>query len=92
VKVGDQTIAAVPGAGEPYLLMREECGQKRVLATVGCNQTVGGFVSSKDSLRFTQSASTMMASPPPLDLWERKLIDALTSTRQSRIAGSRLDF
>ena len=92
VKLGDQPIAAAPGGREPYLLLREDKGQKRVSATVGCNQIIGGFVSSGGSLRFSQSASTMMACPPPLDVWERKLIDALTATRESRISGATLEF
>jgi heat shock protein HslJ len=61
-------------------------------ATLGCNQIVGGFVLSKDDLRFTQSASTLMAGPPPLDAWERELIEALAATRQSRIVGNTLEF
>jgi copper homeostasis protein (lipoprotein) len=92
VRLGDSAIPAAPGEREPHLLLSDEHGQKRASATVGCNQIVGGFIAAGASLRFTQSASTRMACPPPLDVWERKLIEALAATRQSRVTGNTLEF
>ncbi|WP_158639110.1 META domain-containing protein [Elioraea rosea] len=86
--LGGAAIGADQGRREPYLLLSGAA--PRFSATVGCNQMIGGFETSGDTLRFRPGPSTMMACPPPLDAQERTLAATLTDTASYRIDGTRL--
>lgn len=90
VKLGDEGIDGMEGRREPHILLRAD--PPDFSATAGCNQIVGGYETSGQSLRFQQPASTMMACPPPLDQLERHLIDALTRAGTWRINGHFLEL
>jgi hypothetical protein len=74
VKMGGEGITAVPGRREPHLLLRLGGERHSYAATVGCNQLIGGFEFTGNTIGFTRATSTMMACPPPLGDLERKLV------------------
>lgn len=90
LRLGDVEIVATAGATEPHLTLDEVEG--RYAATVGCNQLVGRFEAEGEELSFGQGATTMMACPPPLDDWERRLSEALAATTGWRIDGQALEL
>lgn len=86
------TLAAQDGLREPHVVFRDEDGG-RYSATVGCNRINGGFELGGDgSLTLGAGAMTMMACPPPLDAWERQLIDVFGRTASLRIVGPTMVF
>jgi len=90
VRLGTTEIHAAQGRREPHLLLRS--GEPRFAATVGCNQLIGGYEVSGDTLGFSRAASTMMACPPPLDDHERQLGEVLAATVSWRIHGQALEL
>ncbi len=88
VTLGGEAIGADQGRREPSLLL--SAAAPRFSATIGCNQMIGGFESSGDTLRFRSGPSTMMACPPPLDAQERALAAALSETATFRLEGTTL--
>lgn len=90
LRLGKTEIGPSEDGREPHLVLKE--GETRFVATIGCNQIVGGFTRDGDKLRFGQSASTMMACPPPLDAWEAQLIEALTATVSWRVNSQTLEL
>lgn len=87
-RLGGEAIGADQGRREPYLLL--SAAAPRFSATIGCNQMIGGFETSGETLRFRSGPSTMMACPAPLDAQERTLAATLTDTVSYRIDGTRL--
>lgn len=90
VRLGDAVVTAADGRREPHLLLR--VGEPRFVATVGCNQLVGGYEVSGEGLRFSAMASTRMACAPPLDEWEQQLGEVLARTTNWRIEGEALSL
>ncbi len=90
LRLGDVEIVPIDGVNEPHLTLDEAEG--RYSATVGCNQLIGGFEADGATLDFGMGASTMMACPPPLDDWERRLSEALAATAGWRIDGQALEL
>ena len=92
VRLDGQPIAAAPGRREPHLLLKNADGKATYSATVGCNTLLGGYSRQGDALRFTGSASTMMACPPELRQREQALASALARTTQWLGQGQTLQF
>lgn len=90
VKLCDEEVRGKEGHREPHILLRAD--SPRFSATAGCNQIVGGYETTGETLRFQQPASTMMACPPPVDQLERRLADALAKTATWRINGQVLEL
>lgn len=63
---------------------------RRLRATVGCNQIIGRHDTGGDALTLAAAASTMMACPAPLDVLEARLREVLAATRRFRLDGQRL--
>ena len=57
----------------------------------GCNRLLGGFAAHGEQLRFSRTASTMMACPVGMDL-EQALLGALEATDRYRVLGHHLDL
>jgi len=82
-----QELSALPtGRREPHVVLRSG-DEPRYSATVGCNGMMGGYSQNGENLNFGSGASTMMACPPPLDVLERNLGQALAATQKYRING-----
>ncbi len=82
-------LPLVDGRREPHLVLLD-APERRFRATVGCNQLIGGYTLTDDSLTFAAAASTRMACPPPLDTLERRLRDVLERTAKIRLEGQSL--
>lgn len=81
----------VPASGrEPYIVLSAR--DARMHGSSGCNSVAGGFERSGDALRFTRTATTRMACPPPVDELEVRFLDALNATARQRIAGTTLEL
>lgn len=91
LRLGGESIEAQPGHREPHLVFLDD-EEARFAGTVGCNQLVGGYETDGPSLGFSRGASTMMACPPPLDDYERRLHEALEATAGWRITGRALEL
>lgn len=82
-----QEVSTLPtGRREPHVILRSG-DEPRYSATVGCNGMMGDYTQNGESLSFGSGASTMMACPPPLDVLERNLGQALAATQKYRING-----
>lgn len=57
----------------------------------GCNRLLGGFAAYGGQLRFSQTASTMMACAVGMEL-EQELLAALAATERYRVLGRQLDL
>lgn len=92
LRLGKSELEVAEGAREPHLVLRE--GETRFTATVGCNQIIGEFSRDGDKLNFGTGtgASTMMACPAPLDIWEQQMIEALSATTSWRVNGQALEL
>lgn len=90
LRLGDAEVASAEGNREPNLILREDGAS--YTATVGCNQLVGRYELTEDRLSLGAGASTMMACPPPLDDWERRLIGVIEATVAWRIDGQTLEL
>ncbi len=90
LRLGALAPGVAEGAREPHLVLHAAEG--RFAATVGCNQMGGGFETDGGALRFGQTASTLMACPPPLDAAERALAATLAATAGWRINGNALEL
>lgn len=78
----------LPPAREPFLVMRPSEGMFN--ASVGCNMMRGGFSAVEGTLSFTHPASTMMACPADLAVWEVQLGPALQAATTHEIGGRTL--
>lgn len=87
-----EPLIAVDNRREPHLVLVDVDGAMRFRATVGCNQMIGGYEANGDRLSFGRVASTMMACPPPLDVMERRLGEALSMTWRFVLEGDRLEL
>jgi heat shock protein HslJ len=92
VLLGREPVGATEGRREPHLLLRAEGDAGRYSATVGCNQLLGGYTVEGDTLAVTPAAATQMACPPPLDLLERKLGEALFRTARWQVNAQTLEL
>jgi copper homeostasis protein (lipoprotein) len=90
VRLADEPIRTAEQRREPHLILRQE--DNRLSATVGCNHVMGSYELEDGSLRFSGTASTRMACPPPLDAWERALAEVLDKTRRFRIVSQTLEL
>ncbi|TVR98818.1 MAG: META domain-containing protein [Rhodospirillales bacterium] len=90
VRLADTAVETIQGRREPHMLLR--AAEDRFVATVGCNQMIGGFTLDGETIEFGQAAMTMMACPPPLDTLERTLTEALERTATWRINGNALEL
>jgi copper homeostasis protein (lipoprotein) len=90
LRLGDTEVSTGPDRREPNLVLRE--GETSYVATVGCNQLVGGYTLAEGRLGFATGARTRMACPPPLGDWEHKLASALEQTAAWRIDGQTLEL
>ena len=84
-----EPVPHADGAREPHMLVTEG-PDGRYVATVGCNQLVGGYTLTGESLSFGAGAATMMACPPPLDARERRLAEVLRAAASHAISGETL--
>ena len=90
LRLGGAAVAAGEGRREPNLVLRPEPAS--FSATVGCNQIAGGYTLEGERLSFGEAAGTLMACPPPLDDWERRLGQALAAARSWRVDGQALEL
>lgn len=90
LRIGEIEILPGDGRNEPHMVLRAE--DESFAATVGCNQMFGGFTRDEDRLGFSPAASTMMACPSPVDVWEFEFGKALESTAHWRIDGVTLEL
>ncbi len=90
LRIGDVEILPGEGRNEPHMVLRAD--DESFSATIGCNQMFGGFTRDEDRLGFSPAASTMMACPPPLDVWEAAFTKALEATAHWRIDGTMLEL
>ncbi|MGI1663120.1 YbaY family lipoprotein [Palleronia sp. KMU-117] len=81
------TLDGVPGTREPHVVFRPDAYG----ATVGCNRINGGYERTGETgLRLLPGAMTRMACPPPLDEWERRLVEVFGRVTSLRILGPTL--
>ncbi|QLH39699.1 MAG: META domain-containing protein [Defluviicoccus sp.] len=91
VRLDDADVHAQDGRREPHILLR--AGEPaRFSGTVGCNQFIGGYAVSGESLHFEAVASTKIACPPPLDALERAFTEVLGRTVNWNITAQFLEF
>ena len=62
LRLGDTEISTGPDRREPNLMLRE--GESRYVATVGCNQLVGGYALGDGKLAFSAGARTRRVPGP----------------------------
>ena len=84
-------VEVQPTRREPHLVLQGG-DERRLRATVGCNQILGAYETDGETLSFGAAASTMMACPPPLDRMEHSLGEVLFRTRAVRLAGQGLEL
>ena len=89
ISLGDAAIALDEEQGRPHLVLAPD--ELRIAGFGGCNRLLGGFATHGDQLRFSRTASTMMACPVGLEL-EQALLQALGSTDRYRVLGHHLDL
>jgi copper homeostasis protein (lipoprotein) len=89
IGLGDTTIEVDEDQRRPTLVFSTD--ELRVAGFGGCNRLLGGFATHGDQLRFSRTASTMMACPVGMDL-EQALLQALGSTDRYRVLGHHLDL
>ncbi len=87
--LGDAPIELVADQRPPNLVLLPE--ELRMAGFGGCNRLLGGFAVFGDQLRFSQTASTMMACPAGMEL-EQALLQVLDETDRYRVLGRHLDL
>lgn len=92
VRLGDEAVSAAADQREPRLIMRHDGDQAFYKASVGCNQLMGGYRIEGATISLMRGPTTLMACPPPLDVLERKLEQALAATQRWHIQGNTLEF
>ena len=79
------------GRQEPHLVLEtNDAGTYRT--TVGCNRMRGSYALAENALRFSPSASTMMACPEPLNSLERTFREALAGATSFAIERGNAGF
>ncbi len=89
VRLGAAAIELVENQQRPNLVLSPD--ELRMWGHGGCNRLLGGFAAYGDLLRFSQTASTMMACAVGMDL-EQELLQALAATDRYRVLGRVLDL
>jgi copper homeostasis protein (lipoprotein) len=89
LSLGDEPIELAADQRRPNLMLLPE--ERRMAGFGGCNRLLGGFAAFDDQLRFSQTASTMMACPVGMDL-EQALLQVLEETERYRVLGHHLDL
>lgn len=84
------TAVKPAGSSEAYLILH--ANDKSIAGSTGCNRLVGAYELKGNSLRFSPTATTMIACTSPLMKQEQKLIAALKSITAYRIADRRLEL
>jgi copper homeostasis protein (lipoprotein) len=84
-----EAVPPIAGRREAHLVLRDDPGHG-FHATVGCNQVLGRYALEGENLTFQAGASTLMACPPPLDVFEQRLQRVLAATRGFRLEGRSL--
>ena len=77
---GDGPSLSQPPGKPAELLLASD--QERVSGSGGCNRLMGGFRLSGEQLSFSKLASTQMACPPELMVFERRYSEALCRVRR----------
>ena len=89
-QLDDLQIVATAGAREPHIILR--AGEDAFAATVGCNQVLGGVAQVGQSLTLSPGPMTMMACPPPLDAYEKRLVHVLQRVAGYAITGPTMEL
>lgn len=92
IGIGGQRVNPVIGRQEPHLLLRSIDRRRMYAATIGCNQLVGAYLLTGESIVFDGVSGTLMTCPPPLNALEKELNEALARTRRWRVKGNTLEF
>ena len=92
VRLGAETVHAMPGTREPHLVLRNAGERGSYRATVGCNQLAGEYTVNEESIRFTSAAATSPPCPAPLDRLESALSETLAQARGWRITANTLEL
>ncbi len=87
--LGDTAIELAEDQRRPNLVFSLD--DLRITGFGGCNRLLGGFATHGEQLRFSRTASTMMACPVGMDL-EQALLEALKATDRYRVLGHHLDL
>lgn len=87
--VKGEAVEPADDAREPYMILHDGA-EPRYVASVGCNQIVGGYAASGENLNFQPGAMTLMACPPPLDAMEHALNGMLSEVARHQIRGETL--
>lgn len=88
VRLGDEAVEVKDDQREPYFVLHSE--EQRVGGYSGCNRLTGSYVTSEDTLTFSQMGGTMMACAEGMEL-ERAFLDALGKVARFRIEGETLE-
>jgi uncharacterized lipoprotein YbaY/heat shock protein HslJ len=87
--IGDLTIEPAKNKKrQAHLVLTTE--ESRYRATAGCNLIGGQYTLDGDKLRLLPGPMTQMACAPPIDEYERRLLQALESTESWKIDGMNL--
>jgi copper homeostasis protein (lipoprotein) len=87
--LGEDMVALEEGQRRPDLMLSPD--ELRMWGYGGCNRLLGGFAAYGGQLRFSQTASTMMACAVGMEL-EQELLAALAATERYRVLGRQLDL
>ena len=86
-KLGDQVISTPQDAREIHMVLNAD--NQRVAGFSGCNQMMGGYALSGDTIKFDQMAGTMMACASRMDV-ERKFLAMFADVDRWKIQGETL--
>ena len=79
--------AEVPVANaqrEPHLILKSDGSYN---ATVGCNMILGGYSLDGETVAFKPGPMSLMACMPPIDAFERDLVNALSAAASFDVEG-----
>jgi len=87
-RLNGEAVTSTPGKTAPYIELDD--ASRRLSGSGGCNRLLGSYELDGSSLRFRQTASTMMACPGDAMTHEQAFIKALGTVASYRIRGSTL--
>jgi heat shock protein HslJ len=87
--LGEEPVVVPPDQPGPSIALNP--GDHRVSGSGGCNHITGTYQLDRQSLRFSQMASTMMACASGMDQ-ERSYLQALEMVRTWKIKGQHLEL
>jgi putative lipoprotein len=87
-----EPVSVADGRREPHLVLKNVDGRDSWSARVGCNSMSGLLTITGERMTFHSGIATLMGCPPPLDVLEKKLVQALEASTQWRIEGNRLEL